>query len=160
MGLIDSLEKHRKIGFNPKYRMLGMLGYPFWFIFEWLAPILAAMGIVYTIFLAIVGAINWQFFLLITGFIYSFSVFLSAFTVLFEEVRRTDSISRMASQRVVQLVSDGMFISESGCSLPLTRFSQTPMSCLLAMTVMSLASPWHTTAHTSSFVEIPEKTRE
>jgi poly-beta-1,6-N-acetyl-D-glucosamine synthase len=86
MGLIDSLEKHRGIGLNPKYKMLGMLGYPFWFIFEWLAPILAAMGIVYTIFLAIMGAINWQFFLLITGFIYSFSVFLSAFTVLFEEV--------------------------------------------------------------------------
>lgn len=86
MGLIDSLEKYRTMFFNPKYRKLGMLGYPFWFVFEWLAPILAALGIGYTIFLAIVGAINWQFFLLITGFIYSFSVFLSAFTVLFEEV--------------------------------------------------------------------------
>jgi biofilm PGA synthesis N-glycosyltransferase PgaC len=86
MGLIDSLEKHRGIALNPKYKMLGMLGYPFWFVFEWLAPILAAMGILYTIFLAIMGAINWQFFFLITGFIYSFSVFLSAFTVLFEEI--------------------------------------------------------------------------
>ena len=86
MGLIDSLEKYRGMFFNPKYRKLGMLGYPFWFIFEWLAPILASLGILYTIFLAITGSINWPFFALITGFIYSFSVFLSAFTVLFEEI--------------------------------------------------------------------------
>jgi len=86
MGLIDSLEKHRKMFMNPKYKRLGLLGYPFWFVFEWLAPILASLGILYTIFLGIMGSINWPFFALVTGFIYSFSVFLSAFTILFEEV--------------------------------------------------------------------------
>jgi biofilm PGA synthesis N-glycosyltransferase PgaC len=86
MGLIDSLEKYRGMFMNPKYKRLGMLGYPFWFIFEWLAPILASLGILYTIFLIATSAINWPFFLLITGFIYSFSVFLSAWTVLFEEI--------------------------------------------------------------------------
>jgi len=86
MGLADSLEKYRGMFMNPKYRRLGLLGYPFWFVFEWLAPVLATMGILYTVFLMAMGAINWPFFLLITGFIYSFSVFLSAFTVLFEEV--------------------------------------------------------------------------
>jgi len=86
MGLADSLEKYRGMFMNPKYRRLGLLGYPFWFVFEWLAPVLATMGILYTVFLMAMGDINWSFFLLITGFIYSFSVFLSAFTVLFEEV--------------------------------------------------------------------------
>lgn len=86
MGLIDSLEKYKGMFFNPKYRRLGMLGYPFWFIFEWLAPIMASLGIIYTLFLIITGAINWPFFLLLTAFIYSFSVFLSAWTILFEEI--------------------------------------------------------------------------
>ena len=86
MGLIDSLEKYRGMFLNPKYGKLGMLGYPFWFIFEWLAPVMASLGILYTIFLIIIGSINWPFFLLLTAFIYSFSVFLSAWTVLFEEI--------------------------------------------------------------------------
>ena len=86
MGLIDSLEKYRGMFLNPKYGKLGMLGYPFWFIFEWMAPIMASLGILFTIFLIAIGSINWPFFLLLTGFIYSFSVFLSAWTVLFEEI--------------------------------------------------------------------------
>ena len=77
MGLIDSLEKYRGMFLNPKYGKLGMLGYPFWFIFEWMAPIMASLGILFTIFLIAIGSINWPFFLLLTAFIYSFSVFLS-----------------------------------------------------------------------------------
>jgi len=86
MGLIDSLEKHTKMFLNPKYGKLGLLGYPFWFIFEWLAPLMAMMGMLYTIYLGVTGSINWSFFLLLTAFIYSFSIFLSSWTVLFEEI--------------------------------------------------------------------------
>jgi biofilm PGA synthesis N-glycosyltransferase PgaC len=85
-GLIDSLVKHKDIFFNSKYGKLGMLGYPFWFIFEWLAPLAAFSGILYTIFLIIVGSMNWSFFLLLTAFIYSFSIALSTWSVLFEEI--------------------------------------------------------------------------
>ena len=85
-GLIDSLMKHKDIFLNSKYGKLGMLGYPFWFIFEWLAPLAAFSGILYTIFLAITGAMNWPFFLILTAFIYSFSIALSTWSVLFEEI--------------------------------------------------------------------------
>jgi len=85
-GLIDVLKKHRVMFFNKKYKNLGMLGYPFWFIFEWMAPITAFLGILYTVFLAITGTINWPFFLLLSAFIYSFSIFLSTWSVLFEEL--------------------------------------------------------------------------
>ena len=85
-GLIDSLKKHKDIFLNRKFGKLGMLGYPFWFIFEWLAPLAAFSGILYTVFLVITGAMNWPFFLLLTAFIYSFSIFLSTWSVLFEEL--------------------------------------------------------------------------
>ena len=107
MGLIDSLEKYRGMFLNPKYGRLGMLGYPFWFVFEWLAPIMASLGIVYTLILIILGSINWPFFLLLTAFIYSFSVFLSAWTVLFEEItfhkyRRKRDVLRLLAASFIE----------------------------------------------------------
>ena len=85
-GLVDVLKKHNVMFFNPKYRNLGILGYPFWFIFEWLAPIIAFLGILYTIFLGVTGGINWKFFAILSAFIYSFSIFISTWAVLFEEL--------------------------------------------------------------------------
>lgn len=85
-GLIESLVKHRKIGLRRKYGRLGMLGYPYWLLFEWMAPLIAFIGMVYTLVLAILGMLNWPFFLLLFLFIYSFAVSLSTWSVLFEEI--------------------------------------------------------------------------
>ncbi|HSM64439.1 MAG TPA: glycosyltransferase family 2 protein, partial [Gillisia sp.] len=37
-GTAETLWIHKKMMFNPKYKILGMLSTPFWFFFEWLAP--------------------------------------------------------------------------------------------------------------------------
>lgn len=85
-GLIYALRKHKVMFLNRKYGKLGLLGYPFWLFFEWLAPILAFVGFFFTIYLGVVGLINWGFFLLLYLFIYSFAVFMSSWSVLFEEL--------------------------------------------------------------------------
>jgi cellulose synthase/poly-beta-1,6-N-acetylglucosamine synthase-like glycosyltransferase len=85
-GLAESLITHRKIMFNPKFGRLGLLGYPYWLFFEWMAPLIAFGGIVYSIFLAITGVINWPFFLLLFTFVYTFAISLSTWAVLFEEI--------------------------------------------------------------------------
>jgi cellulose synthase/poly-beta-1,6-N-acetylglucosamine synthase-like glycosyltransferase len=85
-GLMDALRKHSTIFLNKSYGKLGMLGYPFWLFFEWMAPLIAFLGIVYTVYLGISGTINWRFFLLLYLFVYSFSVFMSAISILFEEL--------------------------------------------------------------------------
>jgi hypothetical protein len=85
-GLMDALRKHNIIFLNKSYGKLGILGYPFWLFFEWMAPLIAFLGIVYTVYLGISGSINWSFFLLLYLFVYSFSVFMSAISVLFEEL--------------------------------------------------------------------------
>ncbi|MDF1570541.1 MAG: SPOR domain-containing protein [Bacteroidales bacterium] len=72
--------------FNPKYGKLGLLGYPYWFFFEWLAPILEFVGIIVFIVLAIIGRLNVPFFLLLLGFVYFFAVSVSIWSVLFEEI--------------------------------------------------------------------------
>lgn len=85
-GTLETLITHRKLLFNRKYGKLGMLGYPYWLMFEYLAPIIEFFGILWFIFLAITGKLNWPFFLLLTGFVYFFAVSLSIWSVLFEEM--------------------------------------------------------------------------
>ena len=85
-GLVESLRTHRKIFFNSKYGRLGILGYPYWFFFEWMAPLIAFSGFVYTIYLIIRHSLNWPFYLLLFIFVYSFAVCLSTWAVLFEEI--------------------------------------------------------------------------
>jgi len=85
-GLAESLITHRKMFFNKNYGRLGMLGFPYWFFFEWLSPLIAFGGFIYTLFLIITNAINWPFYLLLFLFVYSFAVLLSTWAVLFEEI--------------------------------------------------------------------------
>ena len=85
-GLVESLWTHRKIFFNKTYGRLGLLGYPYWFFFEWLAPLLAFSGFIYSIYLAVSNSINWPFYLLLFLFIYTFAVSISIWAILFEEI--------------------------------------------------------------------------
>jgi poly-beta-1,6-N-acetyl-D-glucosamine synthase len=85
-GLIESLWSHRRLFMNPSYGKLGVLGYPYWFFFEWLSPLIAFSGFVYTIYLVISHKLNLPFFLLLFLFVYSLAVSLSVWAVLFEEI--------------------------------------------------------------------------
>ena len=85
-GTLETLITHRKLFFNRKYGKLGMLGYPYWLFFEWLAPIIEFIGIVWFTVLAIMGRLNLPFFLLLLGFVYFFAVSLSIWSILFEEI--------------------------------------------------------------------------
>ncbi|HOP57883.1 MAG TPA: glycosyltransferase [Bacteroidales bacterium] len=85
-GLVESLWTHRKMCLNPEYKQLGLLGYPYWLFFEWLSPLIAFAGFVFTIYLIIINALNWPFYLLLFLFVYTFAVALSTWSVLFEEI--------------------------------------------------------------------------
>jgi len=84
-GTMETLFKHIKVFYNPKYGKFGMLGYPYWFFYEWMAPLLEFIGLVYFIFLVIMERINWPFFLLLLIFVYTFAISLSTWAILFEE---------------------------------------------------------------------------
>lgn len=85
-GTMDTLFMHKKLFFNPRYGSLGMLGYPYWFFFEWMAPIVEILGFTYFLIMAILGAINWPLFLTILLFIYLFAVAFSFFSILYDEL--------------------------------------------------------------------------
>ncbi len=85
-GNIDTLFLHRKVFFNPKYGLMGLLSYPFWFFIEWLAPLIEFFGLLYFIFSALLGQVNWSFFLIVYGFVYAFAITFSTYSILFEEL--------------------------------------------------------------------------
>jgi len=84
-GTIETLLKHKSLFFNPKYGNLGMLGIPYWFFFEWMAPYVEAIGIIYVIMVILIGTPNWPFFIILMGFTYFFAIVFSAWSILFEE---------------------------------------------------------------------------
>lgn len=83
-GTIETLQLHKKMFFNPKYGLLGMVSYPYWFFFEFLAPIVEFFGLLSFVFFASFGLIHWSFFLALLIFIYSFGFLYSVFAILME----------------------------------------------------------------------------
>ncbi|MDR0447691.1 MAG: glycosyltransferase family 2 protein [Treponema sp.] len=44
IGLIDVMGRHRKMFLNPRYKAVGLLGMPYFFLFEMVAPIVETLG--------------------------------------------------------------------------------------------------------------------
>jgi cellulose synthase/poly-beta-1,6-N-acetylglucosamine synthase-like glycosyltransferase len=105
-GTIETLEKHKVMFLNPKYGIIGFLSYPFWMFFEWLAPLIEFLGLVYFVFLVIFGQPNWPFFFLLLAFVYTFAISMSTWAVLFEEM----TFHKYKQKRdVLQLILTGIF---------------------------------------------------
>ncbi len=84
-GTIETLKKHKNIALNPKYGILGMLSFPYWFVFERLAPIVEVAGMIYFILLVIFRDLNWSFVLGFFLVAYLFSLLFSFVAIFSEE---------------------------------------------------------------------------
>ncbi len=84
-GTIETLSFHKEIFLRPKFGLMGILSYPFWFIFEWLAPLIEFFGIFYFIVIASLGLVYWSHFFLLILLVYVFAVLISWFALLLEE---------------------------------------------------------------------------
>lgn len=85
-GTIETLKKHRKIGFNPKYKSLGLISYPYWFFFERLAPIIEVAGIIYFGILIFLDEVRWDYAFAFIIMAYLFSVLFSIVAIVSEEL--------------------------------------------------------------------------
>jgi biofilm PGA synthesis N-glycosyltransferase PgaC len=84
-GTMESLWTHRIMCFNPKYKVLGMLSFPYWLAFEYLAPLVEFFGLIVTFLFFVFGFISLKFFCLLLLFGYSFAVMVSSLALLTEE---------------------------------------------------------------------------
>lgn len=90
-GLIQTLAIHRKMFFNPKYGRTSFFSLPYFFFFEFLAPIIEAFGmllILTSIILSFfyVGFVNYEFLLWTMLFVYLFYINITIISILLDEL--------------------------------------------------------------------------
>lgn len=84
-GTMESLWAHRVMCLNPKYKVLGMLSFPYWLVFEYLAPLVEFFGLIITLLFLMFGFISLKFCCLLLLFGYSFAILVSTMALLTEE---------------------------------------------------------------------------
>lgn len=83
-GTIETLQIHKKMFFNPRFGILGILSYPYWFFFELLAPIIEFSGYIFLLVFVLSGAVKWHSFILLLALVLSFGFLYSIFAILIE----------------------------------------------------------------------------
>lgn len=84
-GNFQTFWLHRDLFFNPKYGLLGLVNFPYWFFFEWITPFFKLLCLSVLTVLAFTANLNWEHICVLLLMIYFFAVLLSAISVLFEE---------------------------------------------------------------------------
>ncbi|MHB9054853.1 MAG: glycosyltransferase family 2 protein [Paludibacteraceae bacterium] len=83
-GSIDTILKHRNMLFNKKFGRIGMVSFPYWVLFEWLAPIFEFVGLIYFMYMVSLGRIDIQFMILLMFLVFSFSMAFSSLAIFYE----------------------------------------------------------------------------
>lgn len=84
-GLADSILKHKKMMFNPKYGVIGMFSMPYFFLIELIGPIIEIIGYLVMLISIFTGLISW-FFIFVFAMAYLFGLFFSISAVLLEKL--------------------------------------------------------------------------
>ncbi len=85
-GSIETLLSHKRLFFNPFYGKIGLVSYPYWVFFEWLAPLIEFIGLTLLLIFGLLGVLNLSFFYLMLFLIYGFTVAYTIATIYIEEV--------------------------------------------------------------------------
>jgi cellulose synthase/poly-beta-1,6-N-acetylglucosamine synthase-like glycosyltransferase len=85
-GTLQVLSEHRRLLFNPKYGVVGMVAMPYYLVFEALGPLIELAGYALTILSVVLGLIDLVFaqLLFLTAVVYGTLISLTA--VLLEEL--------------------------------------------------------------------------
>lgn len=85
IGLMDSLFRHKKMLFNPKYGLIGILATPYFWFFELLGPVIELLGYIFIPIFYLVGMLNVRFFILFLIASILYGIILSTGAILLEE---------------------------------------------------------------------------
>ena len=108
-GLFQLMVTHRKMLFNPRYGRVGMIMFPYNFLFELMAPFVESVGIIYYILLAVFGLVNWPYAIILLIFVYSFAIMISTLAVLWDQLtfqyyKTWTDVARIAVMVFVEMI--------------------------------------------------------
>lgn len=84
-GLGDSLMDNLGLLWHPRGGAVSWLAFPFFFVFEWLGPVIEFVGYAVLFLAALLGLLSWEAFWVFTGFAFACGLLLSTSSVLLEE---------------------------------------------------------------------------
>jgi len=85
-GLLQSLWRHKRMFFNPRYGVIGLFAFPYFLMFEMIGPFIEIAGYVAVPAAWALGILNIQFMVLFFVLSMLAGVFLSVAAVLLEEI--------------------------------------------------------------------------
>jgi cellulose synthase/poly-beta-1,6-N-acetylglucosamine synthase-like glycosyltransferase len=85
-GLAQVMWRHRRLCFNPRYGLLGLLVYPFYLLGELLAPVVEATGLIGMAIGLALGVVNTPFAVLFFLVAYGYGLVLTLVTLVLEEL--------------------------------------------------------------------------
>ena len=86
-GLMDTLVRHRKMLFNPRYGTVGLLAMPYFFLFEFLGPVIELLGYVAVPLSLFLGYLDVEFAVAFFLAAVGLGSLLSVAAVFLEELR-------------------------------------------------------------------------
>ena len=84
-GLSETLWRHRRLMFNPRYGVLGLFVFPVFVLIEWLAPLVEGLGLISLPLGLALGVVDPSFALIYFLAAYGLGMLLSSVALLFEE---------------------------------------------------------------------------
>jgi len=101
-GLIDSLRIHRRMMLNPRYSTIGMVAFPYFVLFEMMAPVVELSGYIIIPLSYALGMVDFLFFALFLTVAILIGVILSTGAVVLEELSfrrypKTSDIARLVA---------------------------------------------------------------
>ncbi len=99
-GTYETLKFHKVMFFNPRYRLLGMVSYPYWFFFELAAPVIEFLGFIAFLVMVFAGLVDWELFFALFAVVIGFNYLYSVFAVYMEvktynQYRRKTDIAKL-----------------------------------------------------------------
>jgi cellulose synthase/poly-beta-1,6-N-acetylglucosamine synthase-like glycosyltransferase len=85
-GFSDVLWRHRGVLLRPRYGVLGMIVMPAFVLFEWLAPIVEAVGLVLVLVGVLLGELSTLFAVLFFSLACGLGILLSMLALMLEEL--------------------------------------------------------------------------
>jgi len=106
-GLLESLWMHRTMFLNPRYGSVGLIGFPFYVLFEALGPVIEVSGYLLLPILYSSGNLNGPFVVLFLLLAVLFGIVLSVTALilddlLFRRYARTADLLKMIAATVVE----------------------------------------------------------
>lgn len=116
-GLVESLWKHKKITFNPKYGSIGTVAFPYFWLVECLGPLIELGGYIYIIVCFFLGDIYLEFAIILSLLFVLYGSILSVASIILEAWSTNIYPKRIA---VIRLIF--MALTEIFWYKPLTLF--------------------------------------